>query len=87
MPRRAIEHLRQERERIENEPTRPQETTVQRSIREHALLFALADSFLDKAVDGPMHLKDPKAARIVEDAILSGCCERYDLLSWCVITA
>jgi putative transposase len=33
-----------------------------------------------------MHLKDPQAAKIVEDAILFGAGERYDLFAWCVMS-
>ena len=33
-----------------------------------------------------MHLKDPEAAKIVEDAILFGTGERYDLFAWCVMS-
>ena len=33
-----------------------------------------------------MHLKDPAAAKIVEDAILFGADERYDLFAWCVMS-
>jgi putative transposase len=50
------------------------------------VIFAAADRYLDQAVLGPMHLKDPGAAKIVEDAILFGAGERYDLFAWCVMS-
>jgi hypothetical protein len=50
------------------------------------LIFAAADRYLDQAVLGPMHLKDSGAAKIVEDAILFGAGERYDLFAWCVMS-
>src|SRR5262249_30720679 len=68
------------------QPTRPGETLAGRRIRENKILFALADRFLDQAVEGPMHLKDPRAAKIVEDSILFGAGERYDLFAWCVMS-
>ena len=49
-------------------------------------MFAAADWFLDQAADGPMHLKDPGAAKIVEDSILFGAGDRYDLFAWCVMS-
>ena len=35
---------------------------------------------------GVSTLKDPGAAKIVEDAILFGAGERYDLFAWCVMS-
>jgi len=86
MPKAAIEELVRERQRLEKQAPRPRETTVERRIRENKIVFAVADRFLDQAVDGPMHLKDPRAARIVEDAIVFGAEERYDLFAWCIMS-
>ena len=33
-----------------------------------------------------MHLKDPRAARIVEDCLRLGAGERYDLFAWCIMS-
>ncbi|HZW30155.1 MAG TPA: transposase [Isosphaeraceae bacterium] len=49
------------------------------------MAVAMADRFLDQSTDGPMHLKDPRAAKIVEDSILFGAGDRYDLFAWCVM--
>ncbi len=76
----------QKRERLERQAPRPGETSLQRSIRENKILFAAADRYLDRALEGPMHLKDPGAANIVEDAILFGAGERYELFAWCVMS-
>jgi putative transposase len=84
MPNAAIDAVRRERERLEKQPARAKETTADRKIRENKILFAMADRFLDQAVDGPMHLRDPKAAQIVEDLIVAGAGEIYDLYAWCV---
>jgi len=86
MPTAAIEGLVRGRQRLEKQARRPGETTAERRIRENKTLFAVADRFLDQAVDGPMHLNDPRAAKIVEDSILFGAEERYDLFAWCVMS-
>jgi putative transposase len=80
--------LRRERRRLEDQAPRPGETAADRRIREDKRLFLAADRFLDRADNGedPMHLKDPRAAKIVEDAILFGACGRYDLFAWCVMS-
>ncbi len=85
MPRAVIAQLVQERQRLEKQAPRPGETIAQRRAREYKIVFAMADRFLDQATDGPMHLKDPGAARIVENAILSGAGAKYDLFAWCVM--
>ena len=81
----AVE-LRQKRERLERQPPRPGETGDQSAHAESKILFAAADRYLDEAVDRPMHLKDPGAAKIAEDAILFGASERYELFAWCVMS-
>jgi hypothetical protein len=72
IPKAVIEQLVQERQRLGKQAPRPGETTAQRRIRENKMVFAMADRFLDQAVDGLMHLKDPRAAKIVEDSICLG---------------
>jgi putative transposase len=86
MPAPVIEALKQKRGRLERQPPRRGETSAERSIRENKILFAAADQFLDRAVDGLMHLKEPGVAKIVEDAILFGAGERYELFAWCVMS-
>ena len=85
MPREIIEKLRQEKERLEKQAARKGESARDRKLREGKLIFAMGDRFLDQAKDGPLHLKDPRAAKIVEDSILFGVGERYDLYAWCVV--
>jgi REP element-mobilizing transposase RayT len=86
MPKAVIEAVLRERRRLEEQAPRSGESVVQRRIREGKTIFAFADRFLDRAIDGPMHLKDPRAARTVEDAILLGAHERYDLFAWCIMS-
>jgi REP element-mobilizing transposase RayT len=86
MPQAVIEELMRERQRLEKQPPRRGESAAERRIRENRIVFALADRFLDRAIDGPMHLKDPRAAKLVEDSILFGAAERYDLFALCVMS-
>ncbi len=85
MPRKVWRMLQRERARLEKLPPRIGETPKARKIREDKLIFALADRALDCASNGTMHLKDPVAAKIVEDSIIFGVPERYDLFAWCVM--
>jgi REP element-mobilizing transposase RayT len=85
LPKSIFGTLQHERERLSKLPKRPGEKPRDRKSREDKLIFAMADRFLDATTDGPMFLKDPAAARIVEDSILFGVPERYDLYAWCVM--
>ena len=85
MPNAAIDAVRRERERLQKQPARARETTSRRRIRENKIVFAMADRFLDEAVDGPMHLRDHDAAQIDEDLIVAARGEIYDLYAWCVM--
>ena len=85
MPRGVIDKLRQERQRLEKQAARSGESAAKRKLREDKLIFAMGDHFLDQAQDGPLHMKDSRAAKIVEDSILFGAGERYDLYAWCVM--
>jgi REP element-mobilizing transposase RayT len=86
MPKAAIEELLRERRRLENQAHRPGETASGRRLCESKWLYAAADRFHDRAVEGPMHLKDPRAAKIVEESLLFGAGDRYDLFAWCVMS-
>src|SRR5215510_4790141 len=85
LPQEIVEQFRQERERLEREPARENETPPERKLRHDKIMFARADRYLDCAEKGPLYLKDPAAAKIVEDSILFGVPERYDLFAWCVM--
>ncbi len=85
LPGYVLATLRQERERLEKQPPRAVETTVERKIRESKILFAMADRYLDCSTDGPVYLKNGEAAKVVEDTILFGVSERYELFAWCVM--
>jgi putative transposase len=87
MPTEVLNALRRERERLEREPTRPAESRSDRKIREGKQLFAMADKHLDSTVAGPMHLKDERAAKIVEDSLKFGVPERYELFAWCAMAS
>jgi REP element-mobilizing transposase RayT len=86
IPPAAIENLTRQRRRLEEQTPRAGETIAERRIRESKIIYAAADRFLDQAVDGPMHLNDPRATKSVEDAIIFGAGSRYDLFAWCVMS-
>jgi putative transposase len=86
MPESVIEELKHKRQSLSDQRPRPGESIADRRTRESKLVFAAADRFLDLTLDGPMHLKEPKAAKIVEDSMLFGAAERYDLFAWCVMS-
>lgn len=86
MPRNVWRMLQRERRRLEKIPPRIGESPKDRKIREDKLIFVMGDRALDRATDGPMHLKDPAAAKFVEDSILFGVPERYALFAWCVMS-
>lgn len=48
-------------------------------------MFAEADTFLDSTTIGPLHLRDPGRAQVVEHAILFGAEVRNDLFAWCIM--
>jgi putative transposase len=85
LPGEVIEMLRRERERLERGPTREGESTAERKVRHGKILFGITDGYLDRTDKGPMHLADPASAKLVEDALLFGVSERYDLFAWCVM--
>lgn len=72
MPAEAAARLAGERERLRQQPARTGESARDRRVRESKVIFGMADKVLDAATSGPMHLQDPRAAKIVEDAILFG---------------
>lgn len=85
LPDEALQRFLGERERLELQPPRVGESLRDRRIRESKILFAMTDRFLDTSLTGPMDLKEPAAAKIVESSIVFGVPERYDLYAWCVM--
>jgi len=85
LPRHAREALQSERRRLENEPSKKGESQNARYLRHQKILFALTERYLDGAMDGPVHLTDAHAARIVVDSILFGVPRRYDLFAFVVM--
>ena len=47
--------------------------------------FALLDQEADRATTGPLWLTDPRIAQVVQDKILSGAPELYDLAAWAIM--
>ena len=85
LPKHVVVQLWDECERLAKLARRPGESACDRKVREDKLIFAMADQVLDRATEGPLHLKEPAAAKAVEESILFGVSERYDLFAWCVM--
>ncbi len=85
LPVEVIERLRQHREQLQREPPREGESPAERKLRHDKVLFGMSDRYLDRADKGPMYLKDPALAQVVEDSLLFGVPERYDLFAWCIM--
>jgi len=85
LPREVVNKIRVERQRLSRLPDRKGESVRERRMRESKLILLMADRHLDSTSTGPMHLRDPSAAKIVEDSIVFGVPERCDLYAWCVM--
>lgn len=85
IPHDVAERLRQQRDQLRREPKRPGESPPQRRRRLQVQAFARMDAYLDRTADGPKYLRGAACAKIVEDAILFGARERYELYAWCVM--
>src|SRR5262245_15098872 len=85
LPDEAIQKLQEEHQLLKKQPDRAGESPKDWKMRESKLLFAATDRFLDNASQGPLHLKDPNCARIVENSILFGMGDRYQLFAWCIM--
>lgn len=84
-PKDVVVRLSAERNRLARQPPRAGETPRERKTREGKIAFLLADRYLDSAEGGPLELREPAAAGIVENSILFGASERYALHAWCVM--
>jgi putative transposase len=85
LPREIIDRLRRQRADLERQPKRVGESDADRRTRHGKILFAIADRYLDGATEGPLHLRDPAARKVVEQSITFGVPDRYRLFAWCVM--
>jgi REP element-mobilizing transposase RayT len=85
LPQRVVDRLEQERKRLQQEPHHQHESEPQRKLRHDKLLFAIRDRYLDTAGEGPMHLKDPRTARVVVESFVWGVPQRYELYAFVVM--
>jgi hypothetical protein len=58
---------------------------LDRQLRHAKIPFATRDRHLDTTGDGPLHLRDPRAAKVVVESIVWGVPERYDLFAYAVM--
>jgi putative DNA methylase len=77
--------LEWERQRLEQQPMQPGQSTQERNLQHAKLLFVKRDQYLDTAQKGPMYLKDPSAAQLVVESVVWGVPDRYDLLTYAVM--
>src|SRR5262249_49276542 len=77
--------IRDERIRLEREPKTRGESARERRLRHDKLVFAATDKFLDSEREGPLHLREPACAQIVEDSILTIAGREHLLWAWCVM--
>jgi REP element-mobilizing transposase RayT len=85
LPDEVWAELLRERERLERESARPHESLADRKVRHSKMIFAMTDRHLDAGRNGPLHLKNERAAKSVENSILFGVPERYRLFAYCVM--
>src|SRR3989442_14777979 len=71
LPKSALYRIEQTRELLAREIDKPGESVGDRKIRHFKRLFALADDLLDRAQEGPLWLKIPEVASMIEDALLN----------------
>jgi putative transposase len=83
--REVIERMRHERKRLEREPRRKGESLHDRRVRHSKVIFAMTDRYCDQSRKGPLHLRDPAAAKCAEDAVLFGVPMRYELYAYVVM--
>ncbi len=85
LPRTVIARLRIERERLDKEPRRPNESAFDRNIRHNKIIFKIADEYVDHAEHGPLWLKDQRLAALMTDTLFHFNGQRYDLLAFAVM--
>jgi putative DNA methylase len=77
--------IEETRKLLAREIAKPGETADDREVRHFKKLFALADDILDRATDGPLWLKQPSVALMVEDALLNRYAQFYVLWAYVVM--
>jgi putative transposase len=85
IPAEVCARLEHERLRLRSQPKRPNESPADRRLREEKQILFMTDRHLDSAKSGPLHLKDPQAAEIVERTLFHDVPDRCDLYAWCVM--
>jgi len=86
LPERAIERLRQSQKLLQGEITNARLPEQEYRLREYKKLFAAVDTALDRAEFGPIWLKDPSIASMVQHVLLSHCATLYSLWAYVVMS-
>jgi REP element-mobilizing transposase RayT len=85
LPQEALDQLAAERQLLEKQPVRLDETSRDRALRHSKRLFALADEMLARNIYGPQWLKDERIAPLVVDALFFHDSSLYMLLAFVVM--
>src|SRR2546425_1749321 len=85
LPKPALERIQETGKLLEREVASPGETLDDRKVRHFKKLFALADDILDRATDGPLWLKEPAVASMVEEVLLNRYGHFYFLWAYVVM--
>ena len=85
LPRSSIEQIEARRNLLRREAMRKNETTQERNLRHDKKLFAMIDEILDKTDRGPLWLKQPPIADLIEEALLNRYAELYRLWAYVVM--
>jgi REP element-mobilizing transposase RayT len=85
LPREALDRLEANKLLLEREIARADATQDERKIHHFKKQFALYDSLLDYAQDGPMWLKEDRLAAVVQTALLEGYRDQYTLWAYVVM--
>jgi REP element-mobilizing transposase RayT len=78
LPLEALDRLAEERQKINQLPQSQKEAA-------HQAWFSKYDDYLDHALSGDLHLKNPQIADMVADSIRFREEKTYDLISYCIM--
>lgn len=84
LPPNVIDQLRMTRDRLSKRKSISQGTNDRRML-EYKRLFARVDAILDKAATGPVWLKEPAIANMIQEALLERCAPLYALQAYVVM--
>ena len=85
LPDSAIKRLRVTHKMLKREAARSNKPIEALNLRINKKLFAMLDDFLDKAADGPMWLRQPAIAEMIQNTLLNIYAHLYKLWAYVVM--